>query len=160
MYNGTQPAGYAAEPCETVNYVSCHDGEVLVDQLIMKPQEQVRPSRKCLASQQCRFLFQALSAALWLDDELQLARFGTSLSWWLFPTKRLITWRSTCLAFPVHTGLIHITPASDKRRARADCTTRAPDCCTERATNRFVCQLLMLDPLQTIPMDSANPKSR
>lgn len=42
MYNGTQPAGYAAEPCETVNYVSCHDGEVLFDQLIMKPREQVR----------------------------------------------------------------------------------------------------------------------
>lgn len=43
MYNGTQPAGYAAEPCETVNYVSCHDGEVLFDQLVMKPQEQVPP---------------------------------------------------------------------------------------------------------------------
>jgi pullulanase len=42
MYNGTQPAGYAAEPRETVNYVSCHDGEVLFDQLIMKPREQVR----------------------------------------------------------------------------------------------------------------------
>ena len=41
LYNGTQPAGYAAEPAETVNYVSCHDGEVLFDQLIMKPQEQV-----------------------------------------------------------------------------------------------------------------------
>lgn len=41
MYNGTQPAGYAAEPAETVNYVSCHDGEVLFDQLIMKPHEQV-----------------------------------------------------------------------------------------------------------------------
>ncbi len=38
-YAGTQPAGYAAEPVETVNYTSCHDGEILFDQLIMKPEE-------------------------------------------------------------------------------------------------------------------------
>ena len=33
---GTQPAGYAAEPWETVNYTSCHDGEVLFDQVQMR----------------------------------------------------------------------------------------------------------------------------
>ena len=42
LYAGTQPAGYAAEPCETVNYTSCHDGEILFDQLIMKPEDSVR----------------------------------------------------------------------------------------------------------------------
>jgi pullulanase-type alpha-1,6-glucosidase len=40
-YAGTQPAGYAAEPVETVNYTSCHDGEILFDQLIMKPEDEV-----------------------------------------------------------------------------------------------------------------------
>lgn len=30
---GVQPAGYASEPWETVNYTSCHDGEVLFDQV-------------------------------------------------------------------------------------------------------------------------------
>ena len=43
VYGGAQPAGYAAEPGETVNYCSCHDGEVLFDQLIMKPAEKVPP---------------------------------------------------------------------------------------------------------------------
>lgn len=41
MYGGCQPAGYAQEPVETVNYCSCHDGEVLFDQLIMKAADQV-----------------------------------------------------------------------------------------------------------------------
>ena len=41
LYNGSQPAGYAAEPAETVNYAGCHDGEIIFDQLIMKPADQV-----------------------------------------------------------------------------------------------------------------------
>ena len=31
---GVQPAAYAAEPWETVNYAGCHDGEVLFDQVL------------------------------------------------------------------------------------------------------------------------------
>ena len=42
LYNNSQPAGYAAEPLETVNYAGCHDGEVLFDQLIMKAADDVR----------------------------------------------------------------------------------------------------------------------
>ena len=30
---GVQPAAYADEPWETVNYAACHDGEVLFDQV-------------------------------------------------------------------------------------------------------------------------------
>lgn len=30
---GVQPAGYASEPWETVNYTCCHDGEILFDQV-------------------------------------------------------------------------------------------------------------------------------
>jgi len=41
LYNNSQPAGYAAEPVETVNYAGCHDGEIIFDQLIMKPADQV-----------------------------------------------------------------------------------------------------------------------
>ena len=41
LYNHSQPAGYAAEPVETVNYAGCHDGEIIFDQLIMKPADQV-----------------------------------------------------------------------------------------------------------------------
>ena len=32
MY-GQQPAGYALNPWETVNYADCHDGETLFDQV-------------------------------------------------------------------------------------------------------------------------------
>ena len=41
LYNQFQPAGYADEPVETVNYAGCHDGEIIFDQLIMKPADQV-----------------------------------------------------------------------------------------------------------------------
>lgn len=41
LYAGSQPAGYAGGPLETVNYVGCHDGEALFDQLIMKAPEEV-----------------------------------------------------------------------------------------------------------------------
>ena len=33
---GVQPAAYAAEPWETVNYAGCHDGEVLFDQVLFQ----------------------------------------------------------------------------------------------------------------------------
>lgn len=41
LYGGSQPAGYAQQPVETINYCSCHDGEILFDQLIMKPADEV-----------------------------------------------------------------------------------------------------------------------
>lgn len=44
LYAGSQPAGYAGMPLETVNYVGCHDGEIIFDQLIMKAAEEVRPA--------------------------------------------------------------------------------------------------------------------
>lgn len=47
LYAGSQPAGYAGEPVETVNYVGCHDREILFDQLIMKAAEEV--SAPCAA---------------------------------------------------------------------------------------------------------------
>ena len=46
LYAGSQPAGYAEGPLETINYVGCHDGEVLFDQLIMKAAHQVGGRRQ------------------------------------------------------------------------------------------------------------------
>ena len=53
-YNG-QPAGYAAEPDETINYVDAHDNETLFDALTLKLRpdtpmaERVRMNTLCLA---------------------------------------------------------------------------------------------------------------
>jgi hypothetical protein len=33
LFYGASPAGYAEEPCETVNYAACHDNETLFDQV-------------------------------------------------------------------------------------------------------------------------------
>lgn len=33
LYCGSTPAAYAAQPCETVNYTSCHDNQTLFDQV-------------------------------------------------------------------------------------------------------------------------------
>ncbi|KAK9797016.1 hypothetical protein WJX73_006576 [Symbiochloris irregularis] len=46
---GVQPAGYASEPWETVNYTSCHDGEILFDQLMLKSAEEASLSDRIRA---------------------------------------------------------------------------------------------------------------
>lgn len=50
MY-GQQPAGYALNPWETVNYADCHDGETLFDQTIMKAAEGVPIEERVLINQ-------------------------------------------------------------------------------------------------------------
>ncbi|KAK9836409.1 hypothetical protein WJX84_012438 [Apatococcus fuscideae] len=69
---GNLPAGYTEQPSEHVAYTSCHDGEILFDQVMMKSADDVSLEERCLThslAQACVLFSQGI-AFLHAGDEL------------------------------------------------------------------------------------------